>query len=205
MTPGDKVGTDMVTLERYIVRTSSGARVRVRRVPGKPMAMLFRAAHGYASLLTSAEVAFARKRAKARGWKLTVTRNDLTVDRLPWVDGDTDCNADLLRALNRVGKRLGKVVFIRSGRRTMDEQRALYAQNMDPNTGRPKPGRPLTAVPNASAPHTRGIAADCGIDGRDIGDYPGAVAALKAEGVGLPVPSEDWHCSLGSSMAGASS
>jgi uncharacterized protein YcbK (DUF882 family) len=67
--------------------------------------------------------------------------------------------------------------------------------------GHPKPGHPLTAYPDANAPHVRGIAADCGIDGVNIGEYPGAIEAMKAAGVCLPVASESWHCSLGADFA----
>jgi len=52
----------------------------------------------------------------------------------------------LTDAAKRVSFRLN------SGRRTMREQSVLFAQNMiAPN--RPKPGRPMTAVPNPRAPH----------------------------------------------------
>lgn len=52
----------------------------------------------------------------------------------------------LTDAAKRVSFRLN------SGRRTMKEQAALFSQNMV-RRGVPKPGRPLTAVPNPNAPH----------------------------------------------------
>jgi hypothetical protein len=150
--------------------------------------------------LTGVEVERARKWAKRRGRRLRVK----ALDPYPFLIGDRDCNASLLRKLNAVGEDLGKVIRIRSGRRSLAEQMALYNQNMQ-SPGVPKPGRPLTAYPNASAPHTRGVAADCGIDGCDIGDYPGASAALRRHGLGLPVAGEDWHVEETSSMVGAKS
>jgi Putative peptidoglycan binding domain len=46
-----------------------------------------------------------------------------------------------------------RVTFrLNSGRRTLREQSILFAQNMIA-PGRPKPGRPMTAVPNPRAPH----------------------------------------------------
>jgi hypothetical protein len=162
-------------------------RVRVRRVAGKPMALAVVARHGYASLLTEAELEFVRKVAKRNRWTLTETYQPLRIPRYPFLAGDLDCNADLLARLNRVGKSLDRVVFVRSGRRTMAEQWALYR----------KYGSPRAAYPNANAPHIRGVAADCGIDGLDIGDYPGARAAMRAEGLSLRVAGEDWHVEIG--------
>ncbi len=52
----------------------------------------------------------------------------------------------LTDAAKRVSFRLN------SGRRTMREQAALFAQNMV-RPGVPRPGRPMTAVPNPNAPH----------------------------------------------------
>lgn len=177
----------------------------VRRVKGKPMVLQLSAAHGFTSLLTTDELAFVQRWAKRRGWIVEPRRADLDIPQYRFLAGDLDCNEDLLEALNRVGARLKKTIFIRSGRRTHEEQIALYERNMNAATDKPKPGRPLTARPNANAPHIRGVAADCGIDGFDIGDWPGAYDAMVAEGVGLPVPSEDWHCEITDNMAGARS
>jgi hypothetical protein len=191
------------TLERYVVtarprrlspfRLVGGAwvtnakRVRVQRAPGQPMRLALVARHQYASLLTKLEVEYVERIAARRGWILDVKPNPLTIQVYPHLDGDLDCNADLLAALNRVGKRLGVIVFVRSGRRTLAEQQALWDQY----------GPPRAARPNPNAPHVRGVAADVGIDGRDIGDYPGARDAMKAEGLSLRVPGEDWHVELG--------
>jgi hypothetical protein len=168
-------------------------RVRVRRVDGEPMALAVVERHGYASLLTEAELEFVRTIAEQRRWTLHETYSPLLIPKYPHLDGDLDCNADLLARLNRVAMRLSRsegrkvVIFVRSGRRTMDEQWALYR----------KYGSPRAAYPNANAPHIRGVAADCGINGLDIGDYPGARAAMRAEGLSLRVAGEDWHVEIG--------
>lgn len=159
--------------------------------------------HGH---LTREEVKRCRSWAKRTGRALRV----VAIDPYPWVIGDRDgLHPQLLRRLNRVGKRLGKTVRIRSGRRTRAEQQALWNQNMNPD-GTRKPGRPLTARPGTSNHEDgdgdgHGEAADCEIAGRDIGDYPGAIAAMDAEGLGLPVEDEDWHVEITNSFIGARS
>lgn len=156
--------------------------------------------------LSPAQLTTAKRWAARRGLELVVrVRNPY-----PHVEGDRDCNSNLLVALEKTAQILSAkhgrkiVITIRSGRRTMAEQTALYNQNMQ-SPGRPKPGHPLTAYPNAHAPHTLGIAADCGIEGKDIGDFPGAIAALDQAGGCLPVSTEDWHVQLGENFAGANS
>jgi hypothetical protein len=66
----------------------------------------------------------------------------------------------------RAAERDGVPFLLNSGQRTMDEQRALFNQNMQLVGGRwvPRPGRPLTAVPNASAPHIRVGRSDHALD-----------------------------------------
>lgn len=162
---------------------------------------------GYDGSLTAEQINRYVKPWAARNKRTLVLR---PIDRYPHVYGDRDCNANLLAALERTGKILSRQkgrkirIRIRSGRRTMAEQTALYNQNMQ-SPGVPKPGRPLTAYPNANAPHTQGIAADCEIEGLDIGDFPGAIAALDRAGACLPVRTEDWHVQLGENFAGANS
>lgn len=178
--------------------------LRVRRAPGKAMAVALVPRHQYAVLLTKSEVEFARTVARKNRWVLTEQYTPLHVKRYQHLDGDLDCNADLLDRLDRVGARLSRLhgrsvtIFVRSGLRTIPEQTMLYRRYLA-GLG------PLAAPPNPSAPHVRGIAADCGIDGRDIGDVDGALGALAAEGLCLPIPGEDWHVEIGSSMAGAAS
>lgn len=140
---------------------------------------------------TATQVAWIRARCKLLRLRPPVVHP--IVPSYPHLVGDLDCNPDLLRRLDAVGRSLGATIRIRSGRRTMVEQQALWDQNMNPTTGRPKPGHALTARPNANAPHVRGVAADCGIDGINIGAYPGARAAMREHGLCLNVSSENWH------------
>lgn len=105
---------------------------------------------------------------------------------------------------NRVSRAWGTVLAeavktvsfrLNSGRRTMTEQRVLYAQNM--LNGRPRPGRPLTAVSNPNAPHIRVGRQAHAIDvDTKVGDGEAALQRwLERHGltVSNPVPGEAWH------------
>lgn len=147
------------------------------------------------SLETWPEVEFVRKWAKKKGWDLKVQRRE--VELYPHLTGDTDCHADLLSALEAMAVDLGVKIHVASGHRTMEEQTALYKANMDPVTGKPKPGHPLTARPNASAPHTQGIAADIWINGTNALAWSPRVREVATKhGVCFPVPGETWHAQL---------
>ena len=91
-----------------------------------------------------------------------------------------------------------KVAFhVTSGHRTMGEQQALYNQNM--SGGRPRPGRPLTAVPNRNAPHIRLGRADHAVDVDALDGGARRLAAwLRKQGAHptFPVPGEAWHIEL---------
>ena len=97
-------------------------------------------------------------------------------------------------------RRDGVNFHLNSGHRTMDEQRALFAQNMI-RPGVPKPGRPLTAVPDANAPHVRIGRLDHALDVRDENLFSpggGAERLMKWGGqhhidMNRTVPSEAWH------------
>ena len=109
-------------------------------------------------------------------------------------------NSDLLRGLNAAGERLAKEqktpglrIFIVSGLRTYSEQVALYRAYLE--------GRGNLAARPGTSRHESGNAADCGITGMgpyvSIGLAPGAVNALRANGVNLTVYSEPWHAEAG--------
>lgn len=152
---------------------------------------------GGRALLTEAELRAARKVYARLGWHTRATPVELRRDRWPNLRGDLDANPALLDALNRVGKRLGKIIDVREGKRSRAEQEYLYALYLS--------GRGNLAARPGTSRHETGDAADCGVDGVDIGDYPGAAAACVAEGLGAPVPGEDWHLQLGDSTIGFSS
>jgi hypothetical protein len=85
---------------------------------------------------------------------------------------------------------------LNSGRRTLKEQQALFAQNMI-RPGVPKPGRPLTAVPNLNAPHILVGRPNHSLDvDTDVGNSEQALQH-ELERMGLviinDVRGEPWH------------
>ena len=97
----------------------------------------------------------------------------------------------LLRRLNAVGRKISRIIYIKSGHRTLAEQQAFWNHYQ-------KYGWPKAAYPNSRAPHIRGVAADCGVLDRK-GNYSSlglnAKAKKEAERRGLRawVGGEPWH------------
>jgi hypothetical protein len=143
---------------------------------------------GYKKALNLSERKNVTRWARSRGYAAKLG-DPITIRRYPFLDGDTDAGTDLLARLNRVGKRLGKKLWIASGYRSNAEQQILYDRYLSGNG-------PLAAAPGQSN-HNRHGAADVHIDGVNIGAYPGAREALKAEGLSLPVAGENWHVEVG--------
>ena len=110
-------------------------------------------------------------------------------------------NAQLLDGLEAVGARLAAEqkrpdlkIRIVSGLRTRAEQERLYAAYLN-GTGN------LAAVPGTSR-HETGNAADCGVvlyGYTSLCEFPGAVAALRANRLAATVYSEPWHIEAGGS------
>lgn len=143
---------------------------------------------GYKKALTLKERRAVVRWARSRGY--AVRRGPaINIRKYPFLDGDTDAGHDLLSALNRVGKILGKKLWIASGFRSNAEQKILYDRYL-------RGEGPLAAAPGKSN-HNRYGAADVHIDGMNIGDYPGAREALKRMGLCLPVGGETWHVEIG--------
>ncbi len=128
-----------------------------------------------------------------------------------WVEGDVYCGGPVMhqREWRRLRKRLARAarrewrqdrtrrkdkVGVTDGYRPYRDQQRLYAQNMNPATGQPYPGHPLTAVPGTSN-HGKGKAADCKYRGGNVGDT--MRDSLRAMGLCLPVPGESWHTEIG--------
>lgn len=143
---------------------------------------------GYSKYLTWAQRKHVVTWAKRRGWDVRVGK-PVKLKKYQWLDGDVDCQPELLERLNRVGQRLGAVLWIASGNRTYYEQAALYA---DYRAGR----GPLAARPGTSN-HHGGRAADTWYRGQNIGNSSRARVALRNEGLCLPVPGEAWHVEIG--------
>lgn len=177
--PDGRMGS--VTNSRPVyVQRGKGLPMQVRTKPGE---------HNVVSL-TNDELELVRVVAKKRKWKLIERRADIVIkpaDRFAHLTGDLDCDTALLDRLELVARDLGVTILVRSGRRTMDEQWALY--NLL--------GPAIAAYPSHTAPHVRGIAADCGINGVNIGAHPGARKAMLAHGLCLRVPNEAWHVECG--------
>lgn len=88
-----------------------------------------------------------------------------------------------------------KVPFtLNSGHRTMDEQQALFNQNMY-GPGNPRPGRPLTAVPSSTAPHIKVGQWDHALD---VQNSQALVAWLRTQGIEMAwtVGGESWHIEM---------
>jgi hypothetical protein len=97
----------------------------------------------------------------------------------------------LLRRLNAVGRKINRIVYIKSGHRTLAEQTAFWNHFQ-------KYGYPRAAYPNSRAPHIRGVAADCGVLDRkgnysSLGLNPAAKKAAEALGLRAWVAQEPWH------------
>ena len=145
-------------------------------------------APGYKRALNLAERKAVVRWARLRGY--AVRRGEpITIRRYPFLDGDTDAGKDILERLNRVGKRLGKKLWIASGYRSNAEQKVLYDRYLA--------GKGPLAAPPGKSNHNRYGAADVHIDGMNIGAYPGAREAMKREGLSLPVAGENWHVEVG--------
>lgn len=91
-------------------------------------------------------------------------------------------------------EREGVKFRLNSGRRTMAEQQALYDRNM--LNGRPRPGHPLTAVPNPNAPHIRVGREAHALDVDSWNDGENKLQRwLRGKGLNAQntVPGEAWH------------
>lgn len=120
------------------------------------------------------------------------------VNPYPWVAGDIQgLHPDLLAKLNHVGRILRRVVYVRSGLRTYNEQLALW------NAYKAGYGN-LAAYPGTSNHEDRdgdgyGEAADCalgGPKGPNIGNVAKARSVMRGLGLCLPVKGETWHVEI---------
>lgn len=121
------------------------------------------------------------------------------VNPYPWLVLDTDTawpDADVCRALNELGRRLKRKLYLREGKRTRARQQQLY------DDGVARYGYPAVlnyvAKPGTSR-HETGDAADVGVgsfNGTNLGDYPGARAHAAALGLSFPMSWEPWHVEI---------
>lgn len=133
----------------------------------------------------------------AKRFRRRLTRT--VVNPYPWLVLDTDTawpDADVCRALNTLGQRLKRKLYIREGLRTRARQQELY------DAGIRRYGYPAVlnyvARPGTSR-HETGDAADVGVgsfNGTNLGDYPGARAHAAALGLSFPMSWEPWHVEI---------
>lgn len=109
----------------------------------------------------------------------------------------------LLRCTAAAARDCKQVWEVTSGYRSFDEQADLYDRNMNPETGRPYPGRPLTAKPGTSN-HEGGEALDVRTRAgkASVGGSWRRRRALAKYGLCLPVPGEPWHVEFGDTWLG---
>lgn len=130
------------------------------------------------------ELPMLRKWAAARSYVLDET----PLDPAPHVTGDEDgLNRTLLVRLEKLANAHDVTVFILSGYRSYAEQLKLWLAYLA-GTGNPA-NRPGTSA------HEKGLAADCYIAGRAIGNVF-TDSVLAKYGLQIPHSGEQWHCEL---------
>lgn len=127
------------------------------------------------------------------------------------LDGDTGWPAPALcRKLQRIGARLGRRLKIREGTRSHERQREFWREFEARGFRPPLVARPGTSNHEDHDGDGYGEAADVGVLragestgnlGVNLGDHPGARAAMRDEETCLPVPGETWHVEEGNRWA----
>lgn len=122
-------------------------------------------------------------RARSRKWDRALAAFRKAIRRpYPWLRGDLDADADVLRKANELGRRLGRILTVTSGLRTMAEQQRLW----DNRASNPFPvARPCTSR------HCTGRALDILVGGLPVQN---AVSASTLRDVGLePLAGDAVH------------
>jgi len=135
-------------------------------------------------------VAILRKKGRtAKVKKITIptTNNAKLIKK--WLRGDLDFDRNLMIKLAKAARDSKTVLYVNYGKRTRAEQQALWN----------KYGPPRAAKPGHSR-HETGLAADVVTrrTRRNVGDVKRVRAALRINGLCLPVSGEPWHCESGS-------
>jgi hypothetical protein len=105
--------------------------------------------------------------------------------QFPHLDGDLDCNPELLRRLEALAAKRGEHFHITSGLRTLAEQQRLWAQ---------RGSNPYPVARPGTSRHESGNAADVTIGGRAIQTVISA-AELRAAGI-APLAGDAVHVEL---------
>lgn len=122
-------------------------------------------------------------RAKARRWDRALAAFRKAIRRpYPWLRGDLDADADVLRKANELGRRLGRILTVTSGLRTMAEQQRLWDN---------RASNPFPVAPPCSSRHCTGRALDLIVGGLPVQN---AVPASTIRAVGLePLAGDAVH------------
>ncbi|MBC7461126.1 MAG: hypothetical protein H7287_07170, partial [Thermoleophilia bacterium] len=100
---------------------------------------------------------------------------------------------ETLDRLERIGEIMGQPLVVRSGSRTLAEQKSLWDLHAA------NPSKPIAAFPRADAPHIRGIAADVGVgpvgEGVSLYNVKGSSAAVASVNMAFTMlhRGEPWH------------
>lgn len=134
----------------------------------------------------------ARPFAKVNGYGLVRYR----INPYPWLVLDADTalpKPELARALNELGRRIKRPLFINEGWRTRARQEALWAQGIRQHG---YPGVTRWVARPGSSPHEGGNAADVQVAGVNLANYPGARAIAAELGLVFRLSWEPWHVEL---------
>ena len=170
--------------KRYQQWSLKRGRWYVAHFRSKDRRYVFNAAPGTRRLVGIKEAKKARRNFRAKGFAVRLV--PVQVALYPNLRGDLDAKPAILGPLEKFAKRLGKIVDVLSGGRTLDEQQHLYDLYLA-GIGN------VAAPPNANAPHVRRIAVDAYINGRAIGSTTEWRRIARECGMYFPVDGEDWH------------
>lgn len=124
----------------------------------------------------------------ARSRRVLVPKNKAEILISTWLRGDLDFDRRLMIALAKAAQESKTVLYVNYGKRSYEEQLALWNKYGPPRAARPGTSR-----------HETGFAADVVTlrTRRNVGEIKGIRVALKKHGLCLPVPNEPWHVERG--------
>jgi hypothetical protein len=161
-----------------------------------------------------------QKWAKRKGFKsveFTSSPHPFVVYDTVTTDGDEKTGrvrGPLEKKLNNVGRRLKRKLFVGEGKRSSHAQWKFYMAYLNGQDNlaarcctkyAPRVKHSWASCgKNSQSNHYTGDAADTVVmpSWTNIGWYNGAVSAMKAEGLGLPVGGEAWHVEISNSFNG---